>query len=221
MPAAVVFRGHAQRVRDEPNGGNVHGIDWRRCFPTQKELVIDPLAADFGSVDVFCCFYERPADVTAALLADYKPAGHALAVPGADQAGTYLRAVGLPLGRQAAAGVPYDLVVVTRFDLEFLATPWRLPGYVPGKVNFLWREWHKEAWEDHRRTPDAVHLIPGKFLYDFTIGVVLSRSARCLHLVYRPLAGAVGEDNLNVMSAEYLNSNTDHQPNPVYRMVRT
>jgi hypothetical protein len=220
MPAAVVFRGHAERGRNEPGGGNAHGIDWRRCLASQSSFVVGPLAADFGCVDVFCCFYDRPA-LNESVLADYAPVAWALADPDADQARTYLRAVGLAAARQVAGGLRYDLVVVTRFDLEFLATPWRLPGYAPGKVNFLWREWHAEAWEHHRRTPDAVHMVPGDLLPGFVQGVAASGSDRCLHRIYWPVAAAVGEGNLNVMSEEYVNSNTDHQPNPVYRMVRT
>jgi hypothetical protein len=41
-----------------------------------------------------------------------------------------------------------------------------------------------------------------------------------MHLIYRPVCEAIGPQNVNVMSDEYVNSSSDVQSNPVYRMVR-
>lgn len=219
MGAAIVFRGHAHRGRNEPDGGNVHGIDWRLGLPSHRACLIEPARARFGPVDVFLCFYDRPNRDE--IVASYPAARWHLAVPGASQGQTFRKALGHVLDAQGERGEPYDIVVTCRFDLELLCVPWERPGYAGGKVNFLWREYNPESWADHSRVPDALHMIPGRLLAGFLRGCHAANSEGCMHLIYRPLCDAVGGDNVNVMSAEYVNSNTDVEPNPFYRMVRT
>ena len=218
MPAAIVFRGHAHRGRNEPDGGNAHGIDWRLCVESQKKFLIDPAYRYHDVVDVYLTFYDRPNRseiINSYYTSSGGPPVWQLADSGASQGQTF---------RKALAPVEdpdrYDLVLVTRFDLEFLCTPWELPNFEPDKVNFLWREYCEETWRNHNRVPDAVHMLPGKLLPGFLRGCHASLSEGCMHLIYRPVCEAIGPQNVNVMSDEYVNSSSDVQSNPVYRMVR-
>ena len=212
MTAAVLFRGHAHR------DGPPHGIDWRRSVASHWRFLLAPLRRRRSAVDVYLCLYDTP--LRADVEMSYGPVRTRIATPGATQRQTFL--AGLDEVIAGAAGVhQYDLVVTCRFDVELLQDPTEHPGFRDGKINFLWREWHQQAWDDHRRVPDAIHLLPGELLDGFRRGVAETPSENCLHLVWRPVARHVGEDALHVMRPEgFTDSNTDVMPNEFYRMVR-
>lgn len=112
------------------------------------------------------------------------------------------------------------MVVVCRFDLEIKGNPFTHPGFDKGRINFMWKEWTETAWLDHKRVPDALHFLPGKYLAGLTQGIKDTPSDICLHTIYRPVAKHVGIDNINIMEDKYVDSNTDIQENIFYKMIR-
>lgn len=218
MTSAVVLRGYAYRNR----------TDWRPCVASLKQHVVLPLRQRYGTCDVLLATYdlgdtERDrARLTTALLRDYDPDLYVFVREGKTQRDMAVLALDVAIRANAVRN--YDLVAVTRFDLRFKSCPLAYGTFKPGAVNFLWREWHARAWADHRRVPDAVHLMPGNLLGAFKAGVVTADgNGRCLHTVWHKIAAVTDPANLHVMNDvdEYVDSNTDVMPNPVYEIVRT
>lgn len=217
MNAALVLRGYAHQLS---NKRRTFGVDWRRSIESQRKKLIEPLRAKYDRVDVILCTYEMERSLLDQLGKDYTPDIFVHVKEGRTQRQMALLALDQVIEAQSVLG-DYDLVVMTRFDLEILETPWELPNFDPTKINFLWREWNERAWNDHHRVPDAIHMLPGSLVEGFRQGVATTPSEVCLHLIYWPVAKIVGEEKLNVMHREgYTDSNTDTMPNPVYKMVR-
>lgn len=218
MTAAVLFRGHAHRPPHDPHTCRPWGVDWRKCLVSQYRHLLFPFRERFRGVEVFLCFYDTPhyPDVAAS----YMPVGVRLARPGAEQKETFLNGLGMILDRQTL-GCYYDIVATCRFDLELKSCVADHPNFDPGKVNFLWREWKKEAWDSHRRVPDALHFLPGSLLSRFYDAVEETPSNICLHTVHDSVVKNVGAANVNLLIRDgYTNSNTDVDENPFYKMVR-
>lgn len=217
MTAAILFRGHAHRLvgTERP-----WGVDWRKCIESQRKYLIEPMSARFGLVHTHLSSYEVTDDLWQLIRSDYKPS---LSQWDATR-GTQKRCMMTGLNGVSefvANGHNYDFIAVCRFDLELLSNPMDHAGFDPTKVNFLWREWNELNWNDHRRVPDAIHFLPGRFLEGFIKGVEETPSDNCLHLVYRPVSKYVREDNINIIIKEgYIDSNTDHCQNPFYKMIR-
>lgn len=225
MPAAVLFRGHAFRPPRDGFSCRDWGVDWRLCVESHRRFLLDPLRERYGGVHVFLVSYDFPAWGDA--VRDYQPVDTLLSPGGSTQRGTFLMGLDLVSHynrlRQASEpkAPPYDLVVTCRFDVELLKCPLDHGTFRPDAVNFLWREWEQKAWDDHRRVPDAIHLLPGDLLDPFRAGVAATPSEVCMHMVWHPVARLVGEHRMHVMEPDgFRDSNTDKGPNPVYRMVR-
>lgn len=212
MSAAVLFRGHAYRPPKDGFTCRDWGVDWRLCVESQRRFLIEPLRERYGGVDLFLCYYRSPFDD--AIERDYGPTYSEYAQGGASQRQTFLRGLHLiPDG--------YDLVATCRFDVELLKCPLDHGTFRPDCVNFLWREWNQEAWNDHRRVPDAIHFLPGELLDGFRKGVAETPSEVCMHMIYYPVSRCVGADRMHIQEPEgFRDSNTDKQENPVYKIVR-
>lgn len=218
MTAALVLRGDAFRhqARTRP-----WGIDWRRCVVSHREKLIAPLKARYGSCDMILTPYPLESDLLTQLCRDYQPDIYLPATPGDTQRGTALKALDVVIRANRVRN--YSFVVMTRFDLEFLSVPWEYGSGVDfDKINFLWREWNEEAWNDHKRVPDAVHMLPGLLLEAFREGVSKSDTVHCMHTIWHPISRVLGtHDKFHVMNSDgFHDSNTDIEPNPVYQMVR-
>lgn len=209
MPVALLMRGHANR---EPHKLRPWGVDWRRCFDSQYKYLIEPLTKLWGEIDTFLSTYDDPN--LGSVEWTYRSFRPIVNPPDSTQKRTALA------GLNSVFENFYDYIVVCRFDLELKVNLLQHPNFNPHKVNFLWREWKKETWEDHRRVADAIHIIPGRFLQGFRNGIEDTPSENCLHLIYRPVAGFLGEKNLNILYDGFLDSNSDVQENPVYTMIR-
>lgn len=222
MSSLLVLRGHAFRP---PGEIRVHGVDWRPCLASQRTHVLEPLKERYGPLDVALCMYDSVHK--AHVMKDYGADEFVYGVSGWDQRTMAIRALEYAQEKNVRhvvdTGGPYDLVVVTRFDIEWLSSPLTHPNFVPSKVNYLWREWNETAWANQRRVCDVFQSVPGPMLEGFTEGVRVSQSNVCLHSIYLPVAARVGEDNINVVLGEKIHdSNTDADPtNPFYRIRRT
>lgn len=222
MPAALVLRGYSYCKQE-----GRHGTDWRKCVASHRTHLLAPLRHRYGSCDVILVTYDTirgecpDDDLTSALVRDYGADVLVVSQQGPTQVNTATLALDTAI--RAHDIRRYDLVVLSRFDLKYLKCPLDHGTFAPGKINFLWREWNQQAWDDHKRVPDAVQMIPGDLLGAFREGVVAAPSNRCLHLVWYPTARALGgEDRLHVMDPEgFTDSNTDVMDNPVYRIIRT
>lgn len=213
MPAAILFRGHAHRP---PGQTRPFGVDWRRCVESHRKYLLGPMRARYGHVGVFLSCYDTPH--RAEIERDYEATDGWWERGENTQRGMVLR------GLDHVQSLPdrgIDVIAVCRFDIELKGDPLAHPGFDPQKINFLWREWNDKAWEDHRRVPDALFFLPGRFLEGFRRGVANTPSETCLHLVYHPVAREVGVENLNVMDpVGFVDSNTDVMKNVFYEMIR-
>lgn len=221
MSTALLLRGYSYHLR----------TDWRRCVASQWEHLIRPLRQRYGSLDVILVTYviadnERDKrELTKQLLTDYE---HDLyvSVPSDGRTQRDMATLALDTVIRANAVRHYELVVMTRFDLKFKMCPLDYGVFVPDKVNFLWKEWNERAWADHKRVPDTVHMIPGPLLEAFRTGVITSDgNGKCLHTIWHKIAKVTptGHDAIHVMNtdqSQYVDSNSDVMPNPVYEIVR-
>lgn len=215
MAAAVLFRGYAHRPIAQIRPW---GTDWRKCLVSHREKLLDPLREMFGGIHVFLASYVTP--LQDEIEKDYQPlTSHWVTQD--TQVGRALAGLRLIQEQQDHNHCPYDLIVVLRFDLQLLKTPFLEPNFRPDAINFLWREWNQKSWDNHNRVPDALHMLPGVHLAGFLEGIKATPSTICLHTIYRPVAARIGEKNINILIREgFTDSNTDVMPNPFYSIVR-
>ena len=213
MSAALLVRGMSHYFGPARNWG----VDWRLSLASQRKHLLEPLEARHGPLDVYLATYAHPH--LDSLRRDYGSVGEVILLDPekVTMRQTFLAGVDLVLD----SGKRYDVVVTSRFDLEFLQSPLDWP-YKPHAINFLWREWNQESWDNHRRVPDCWHLVAGPLLQGFRDGVAATHSEICLHFAYLPTAARVGEENINIMRPEgFANSNPSWPPhNDLYKLIR-
>lgn len=186
------------------------GVDYVLTRQNILDRMLGPLRRD-REVHVYVATYESPE--LPELLAFFAPIHEVVALPLNDrstQADTFRR--GLEAVR--ASGHAYGTVVASRFDVEY-ALPWDswpLPLTLEDAVCVLW----KEKGRTREYVCDVLFVFPGSLL-DLLISRTLEIS-REKHM-HGLLGGVV--PTLLMYPDVRRESNTDIEPNPFYRIVRT
>lgn len=210
MSAALLLRGVSSSAGlpwDRP-----WSVDYRVCLESHWRCLIEPLAERFGGCRVYLATYETPA--LSQLVRDYDPDGIVLPnFHGSNQRDTAI--VGMEKVADENSWCDFDLVVVSRFDAEYLSSPLDL-DFNYNAVNFPWREL-ESGWADHRRTGDCFHVV-GRFMLDgFMKGVQDCPHTQCLHMIWDHVSKFA---RCKWLLDEFGDSNTDVKPNPVYKLRR-
>lgn len=213
-----MFRGYSHRPEGHRRTGRT---DYRRSLSSHRRYLLEPLRHRYGSADVFLVTYAVPESpdwerAREGLVRDYRPDLLRVLPEGPTQRDTAVTAIDAVIAAHRFRD--YALVVMTRFDLTFKKCPLDHGVFDRERINFLWREWNEAAWEDHRRVPDCVHLVPGRLLSEFRTGLASADGdGRCLHTIWLKIP----TPDLWVMDPTgFTDSNTDVADNPVYEIVR-
>jgi hypothetical protein len=185
--------------------------DWRTTSASVYDKVIDCWGEH--NVSVYLTTYNHPS--IEELLGFYNPKKHLiLDYDGSDQRITYAKSLEL------LEGEDIDLVVATRFDIDFHDKLSEYPiDY--NKFNFLFREGNG-WWESDRFTNDNLFIFPNKYR-GAMVDVVYSlhsnphRGQSDLHPLYSRLAPIINENNTNFLSEEHELSHNNTQ----YKLIRS
>ena len=207
MKIALVLRGITYSPIYVHHTGVAYRIDYQDNLKNIREQILEP----FNNADVYLSTYasEKQKEV----LEDIKPVGHVfLPAKGKTQVDCF--AAGLELVKNS--NIAYDLVIVTRMDLDFTMPLSQLKFDVT-KFNFMWEE---NPRVDSNCVADAMHVFPSRLLgplmqtlreYDYT---------KNLHKLRSYLLKHTDASELHYVFAPVLDSNSDKCPNPLYKIKR-
>lgn len=213
MKIALLIRGITFDDKFKHWTGKLLEIDYKNNLQSIISKVIEPLR-NSNDVDLYLTTYqsiERPKEM---LVNDFglECFEHATILDRHNT--TQMDCFLAGLKTIQASGKAYEMVIVTRFDLDLKynidLVPWDCD-----KVNFLWYETCND-----NRVGDCMHFVPFKLLEMFTEGLTICPYKTCCHYLKNYLDPIIGNDRINIIFKEKYWSNTDDGENPLYTIKR-
>jgi hypothetical protein len=184
------------------------------------KYIINPLSEQGHDVKIYIYTYDTLK--TNDVLESYKPISKSQFINQNEQiliTGTTVQGHNLINGLRDMVGEDLDLVIKSRFDIQFFKNPFEVYNWDFEKINFLWREPYRE---DLPLLNDTFFTFPYSMLESVIQGILdceLNPYDNCkvaLHNLYRPLINLVGENNVIWLDNEFKTA----QQNQLYKLTR-
>jgi hypothetical protein len=187
--------------------------------------VVNPLREDGHTISFYLFTYDSPKRDE--IISAYNPKKHTFLDPNYNKFGggdvlengmktmsaTYINSL------YELQNEDLDLIISTRFDINFFKNPFEEYNYDFNKCNFLWRE---PEYTDLPIVNDTFIVFPHSMLSNFIESIIEMESNPpmgvnvAMHNIYLPMVDQVGKENVQWVCDEFINAIT----NNLYKLMR-
>ncbi len=208
---------------DGKNGGRYR--NYEDAVDNFYKYIVDPLKAE--GYEVLIYIYTYDSEKKDEIIKRYNPVKYEFLPEGNHLGGgdlfnhsktksakaiTYVAVNGL----LSLHGQNLDLIISTRFDINFFKNPFKEYKFDFNKCNFLWRE---PEYTDIPLVNDTFIVFPYSMLFGVMEGIYDSEDITPnigLHNIYNPIAKYIGYENIQWVCDDFVNTLT----NDLYKLTR-
>lgn len=208
MKVALLIRGITFFNNYIHHTGKVLKLDYRTNIESVIEKVVTPLIERH---DVFIYIASNSSCVQDDVIRNFTQVKNSIFLNDKSTQNDVVIA-GLNMIETDQQAMNYDLVIITRFDLELKQNITDIP-IEHSKINILWEESTKDG-----RIADCLFFFHGRYIRNFLDALINDPHTNSMHNIKQYLCAK--DEEINFIYHSLFDSNSDKENNPVYVIKR-